>query len=269
MDIENIIALEKMLSASEDSDSYYEELLSLIQKITKAENCIWMRNDNFISVGIPKEENQNIITINISDYFGKILITNPNIIDNSILEFIKTFLLNIETFIKIKYEYEEQLYIDSLTNVYNNTALINKINSQVTFNNIGVMFADINGLGVINNIYGHEYGDYMIKTVAKCISDNFRKQDIYRKGGDEFVIIVTDIDKRLFIEKTILVKQELNTTEFTASFGYAYSKHTNNIKELINKADQNMYYAKEKFRESNPSIYNQNKYAVKRLKINK
>jgi diguanylate cyclase (GGDEF)-like protein len=131
------------------------------------------------------------------------------------------------------------------------------------------MFADINGLGVINNIYGHEYGDYMIKTVAKCISDNFRKQDIYRKGGDEFVIIVTDIDKRLFIEKTILVKQELNTTEFTASFGYAYSKHTNNIKELINKADQNMYYAKEKFRESNPSIYNQNKYAVKRLKINK
>lgn len=47
----------------------------------------------------------------------------------------------------------------------------------------GVAFVDANGLGVVNNMYGHESGDNLLKIVADCLKQYFRYCDIYRIGG--------------------------------------------------------------------------------------
>lgn len=47
----------------------------------------------------------------------------------------------------------------------------------------GVAFVDVNGLSVANNMYGHESGDNLLKTVADCLKQYFRYCDIYRIGG--------------------------------------------------------------------------------------
>jgi diguanylate cyclase (GGDEF)-like protein len=108
-------------------------------------------------------------------------------------------------------------------------------------------------------MYGHKAGDALLKTVSMCISSYIKKDDIYRRGGDEFVAICSNISEEDFLEKIELIKNKLFQTEYSASFGYTYSAKTNNIKTLIEIADENMYIDKENYKLNNPS-----KYKVKR-----
>lgn len=59
------------------------------------------------------------------------------------------------------------------------------------------MLIDLNGLKKVNDEYGHEAGDFLIQKVAKNISKVFYG-NIYRIGGDEFVVISTEIKEKLF-----------------------------------------------------------------------
>lgn len=86
----------------------------------------------------------------------------------------------------------------------------------------GVAFADVNGLGVVNNMYGHEYGDNLLKIVADCLKQYFRYCDIYRIDGDELVIIVENISEYLFLTKLDMATSIISKTSYTVSVGVMY-----------------------------------------------
>ena len=168
---------------------------------------------------------------------------------------------------KIIEELKKEKYIDSFLKVYNRRAYDELLLSEKKhYEKIGVLFVDANALGIINNMYGYEKGDELLMVVSQSLKSNFRMTDIYRIGGDEFVVICSNIDKTQFERKMDLSKQIIESTEFTASFGIVYKNETDDLQSVVEEASYKMKEAKEQFRESHPEIY-LDKYKVKQIKL--
>lgn len=119
-----------------------------------------------------------------------------------------------------------------------------------------LLFLDLDGFKEINDTYGHEAGDYTLKTVAVRLSSCVRSVDtVARHGGDEFMIILTDVgyvsSARLVSEKIISAitkpvyygEQLLNVG---ISIGIAlFPDHGKNPDELLKNADRAMYTVKQ------------------------
>ncbi len=112
----------------------------------------------------------------------------------------------------------------------------------------GYIMCDINGLKVANDTLGHEAGDELIKVVAGCLIDTFGKENVYRIGGDEFVVISRAPDKKAFDNEIAEVKRRIEENDKSASLGCVYSdngEHT--FEEVMEQADKLMYEAKKEF----------------------
>ena len=79
-------------------------------------------------------------------------------------------------------------YYDSLTGVKNRQYYDRVIRSKYCVKDCTVVFADVDNLKQVNDVYGHLAGDRLIQYVANQIS-NFKPLEVVRYGGDEFVII--------------------------------------------------------------------------------
>jgi diguanylate cyclase (GGDEF)-like protein len=80
---------------------------------------------------------------------------------------------------------------DMLTGVLNRNEMNNRVDALSEDNktnrqSVGVVFADLNGLKTVNDEFGHEAGDALLKDAAKAMFEVFPKDSIYRAGGDEF-----------------------------------------------------------------------------------
>ncbi len=117
-----------------------------------------------------------------------------------------------------------------------------------------VVFVDLDGFKPINDALGHAAGDTVLKSVARRLEQSVRKNDIVaRFGGDEFVIILSDIHKTavpsvaLKIIDTVAMPHEFNgkTVMLTSSVGIAaYPDSSRSVDELVARADAAMYRSK-------------------------
>lgn len=92
--------------------------------------------------------------------------------------------------------YNDKLYRDALTGVYNRRYFEEKI--KTTRFSAGVAMIDLDDFKIYNDTYGHEAGDMVLDTVVQIIKKNIRKSDILiRYGGDEFLLLLPDIKEML------------------------------------------------------------------------
>ena len=156
-------------------------------------------------------------------------------------------------------EIKEMVFRDPLTNIYNRryffevatkmflTALREK-------KEIAVLMCDIDHFKKINDTYGHQTGDLVIKHTAKILNTSVRKNDIVaRYGGEEFIIFLYDCPRpysmlvaekiRKTIESQKIIDEENNIITYTISIGIAHKGSS--IDELIKNADTMLYKAKE------------------------
>lgn len=148
---------------------------------------------------------------------------------------------------------------DALTQLPNRVRFIEELNRRIELKDvtIAVCFLDLDRFKVINNIFGHSTGDYLLKTLSERFS-TFAKEGVFiaRMSGDEFgflfqnVASASDFEKKLEellkqIQIPILVgKQQLYVT---GSVGIAlYPNHSQKGEELIKFAEAAMHCAKEK-----------------------
>ena len=122
---------------------------------------------------------------------------------------------------------------------------------------MAIMFLDLDHFKQINDTLGHDVGDELLKVVAKRLSTCIRSGDtVSRQGGDEFVIILEEVahyqDAALVAEKTIKTLSEPvmvreHELHITTSIGIAIYpvNGTDDVLELMKKADMAMYSAKE------------------------
>ncbi len=154
--------------------------------------------------------------------------------------------------------YKELALKDSLTMLYNRTALgsdIKEISQQIN-KMIMIMIIDINELKHINDTYGHEKGDEVIKATSQIllsVSEKFMHTKAYRVGGDEFMIIGLDVHRSLGrnIEEYIneeIKKVKASSEDLPLSLAIGYSskkiKEDFDINIFIEESDQRMYNKK-------------------------
>ena len=161
--------------------------------------------------------------------------------------------------IKMKKEKDKFYYEathDSLTNLANRFLFKEYIKDLIQQNrDFVLLYIDLDKFKQINDTLGHNYGDCVLKIVAKRMKNVVRNEDIVaRLGGDEFAIILKNVYNKKDIEN--IVKKILNSIEekikvnkhelfISASIGIAiFPKDGNYIEEIIKNADQAMYKAK-------------------------
>ena len=184
---------------------------------------------------------------------------------------IKLMQLNIVDYLKDKIRIEndiaikdaqisrlnQQTYKDSLTGVNNKYAYNEKIKSLS--GNFAIVMADINNLKQINDEFGHKSGDEYIKACCILVCNVFKHSPVYRIGGDEFVVILQDLDYnnrfelvkeiRDIFEETYNQPKTLLKDKYSASIGMADNRNGEPIELVFKIADDEMYKEKNKFKQ--------------------
>jgi diguanylate cyclase (GGDEF)-like protein len=152
---------------------------------------------------------------------------------------------------------EFMAFYDSLTKLPNRSyfekLVQNLIDSAVS--NFFLIFIDVDDFKEINDTYGHECGDHLLKCIAQRIKSNLREKDIVsRYGGDEFVALIhqqADVDIHHILDRLIQANKKPfaiknHHIRTTLSFGAAeYPTHGQTIREVLSCADKAMYSAKQ------------------------
>lgn len=161
--------------------------------------------------------------------------------------------------------FEHQAHHDKLTGLANRKYFVkefNRIKNKADSNkdNIGIVFIDIDKFKEINDSYGHDTGDEILKKVASRMEHSLKTKDIKsRMGGDEFVVALTDLSskeqilevaKRLTVElkKPLFIDGKEIPVSVSAGVSF-YPDDSNELEALIKNADSEMYKAKRKKRE--------------------
>ena len=117
-------------------------------------------------------------------------------------------------------------------------------------NDAGVAFFDLNGLKMINDKKGHKAGDTYICLAAGTFIKKF-PENAYRIGGDEFVIIMLDVNKAVFECEVHKLQEEMQKKGVSISMGYLWRKSVDDMVDMLNEADRLMYEEKKHYYQSN------------------
>ena len=165
---------------------------------------------------------------------------------------------------KMKYQYTEKEFmsvLDGLTGLYNRRQF--EIGLEQEYNrtkrhpsDFSLAILDIDFFKKVNDTYGHQYGDYVLKTVASLMKQAFRKTDLlYRYGGEELIMIMPETN----IEGAIIPVQRLRRmieeydfdyngvkAKVTASIGLTMNyQEFDSPADILKSADEALYKAKE------------------------
>ena len=144
---------------------------------------------------------------------------------------------------------------DFLTGLYNRRYFFDHINDFLHNNNqYAIAMLDIDHFKKINDQYGHDVGDMVLKKLSVILKNNTKGLDIVaRFGGEEFCIALANVDEKtaigFFVKlKNIISKEKVvfenNFINCTVSIGIIMSNKKENIEKLIQKADNALYKAK-------------------------
>jgi len=155
---------------------------------------------------------------------------------------------------------EQQATIDSLTKIYNRYKFEELFDEELQRANrvsqdLSLIIFDIDHFKAINDTYGHQAGDSVLKELSELISKNIKTSDIFaRWGGEEFVILLpgTSLDGAvMFAEKLRKMVKEYDFKEIdkmTSSFGVGKFEEYENKQTFFEKVDKALYVAKSKGR---------------------
>lgn len=157
-------------------------------------------------------------------------------------------------------ELEELSVTDRLTGVANrfrlDDVLVQEVERTGRYHTpLSIMIIDVDRFKLVNDRYGHQVGDLVLKEFARLLRDNIRATDtLGRWGGEEFLIICPGIEvhsAEQMAEKlrTRIVAHQLGPVkDQTASFGVAQYRQGESPEDLVRRADQALYRAKDRGR---------------------
>ena len=160
---------------------------------------------------------------------------------------------------------KEQAIRDPLTGLFNRRYLEESLQRELHraerhSHSIALIMLDIDHFKQVNDTYGHEAGDVVLKNIAALLQEYSRKSDIAcRFGGEEFILILPETTLEVAIQRAEALRQAVmahhvsiekeEIKNLSISLGVAsFPQHGQSIKEIMGEADQALYKAKVKGR---------------------
>ena len=156
-------------------------------------------------------------------------------------------------------ELEEQANYDKLTHLLNRNSMTKYFNDIIEFSeledkNFCILMADIDDFKKVNDTYGHDCGDEVLKKIAAIITNDVRQGDlVFRWGGEEILVLIradlkvaTNVAHRICNHvATSLTKYEDKDIRVTITIGVAAFMKGMTADELVKQADVKLYYGKQ------------------------
>ena len=132
--------------------------------------------------------------------------------------------------------------IDSLTGLLNRNCFERTIENldKNEYRNVACVYIDANGLHNINNRFGHEAGNNMLKAIAQALQSKFGSDKTYRIGGDEFVAFAFGDSEKQIEENIESIKNDIEKQGYSISYGVSFSEVSTNAERFIKQAERNM-----------------------------
>lgn len=159
---------------------------------------------------------------------------------------------------------EEMAHFDTLTGLPNRQLFFDRFNQTIALakrNNsmFALLFLDLDGFKNVNDTYGHDTGDSLLKEASKRLMLCVRESDtVARMGGDEFTILLTKIAEKedaVFVARKIIdsLNQPFNLLDYNCNIGVSigiciYPSGGDDLKSLLGHADVAMYNVKKQGR---------------------
>ncbi len=147
---------------------------------------------------------------------------------------------------------------DLLTGIYNRNAMNGRVDGFVSGaealpQEYGIIFADLNGLKSVNDIGGHIAGDKLLRSAAEKLKSVFAGCDLYRAGGDEFVIIAAGIPENELESRIEKLREERDDPDnISFALGLYYEHSGRDIRDAMRISDERMYEDKVEYYKKHP-----------------
>lgn len=245
------------------------DILDLWEKQLK-EKKIFVCNDTYVLNEEHETMYKAILAGTVSRYIvvqlkdkkekiGYLVVDNySNELSINIVDAIESVALFIAAELRNRYLTNEMMYLgshDSLTGLGNRYALNQTLMLLTEISTtVGVCYSDINGLKAINDELGHEEGDKIIRKTADIFASVFKGKYCYRIGGDEFIVILPEIEEDIF--DAMIQKLKVKLKDVSVSVGHVWSNDSKKIKEIVKAADQEMYGSKAEYYKNHERRHN-------------
>lgn len=263
----------KLLSMENYVDDAFYDIAASWKDTIAGSNCLVVRNEHDLE--IVKERNP-VWHESITSAGGRRIILFPLEFKNELLGYIwainfsdeaadtiketlelTTFILSSELY---SFRLVERLHVlsstDMLTGVMNRNEMNNYVDDLAkgsSAENVAVLFADLNGLKVVNDNEGHIAGDNLLRSAAAALQEVFPVNSIFRAGGDEFVVILLDVAEERFNEMADKLREaESHYDRLVFAIGKAYDTDISNIHHILRLADERMYEDKNLYYKAHP-----------------
>jgi diguanylate cyclase (GGDEF)-like protein len=263
----NDILLKKTILLTKENNKYWKkELLNPTIIDNKINYSIKQFEKIVITNGLGDEKPQLVIECKKVDYslskdlfefhLGKILEQK----NTNLKEDYKDTL--IEQLLQEKIQLEDKINRDHLTQVYNRRKMYEDLKSFINHKNsflLTTIFIDADRFKGINDNFGHEAGDKTLVYLAKKLQKYAKSLngEVYRYGGEEFVILCFLAKDRL-IQRLNELREDIKTEKVphtkrdisvTVSMGVSFYSDCENAEDMIKRADECLYHAKDKGRD--------------------
>ncbi len=148
--------------------------------------------------------------------------------------------------------------IDELTQVGSRNSMNDRVEALVSGDDklpetMGVVFADLNGLKAVNDTEGHSAGDRLLSRTGSLLKLAFGEQEIYRAGGDEFVVLCPGITQQVLEHKTNQLRSLAEATDDVSfAVGTVWVSGEYDIRQAMQAADAEMYDDKQEYYRAHP-----------------
>lgn len=241
--------------ANKNNDNYFK--LKVLNKLEKIEDDKNKKIKLLDEILVLTEKENNAMYNNYTKSITTLIDYELNIMEqyqlkNKIYRLVISLLLVLGYGIFYIQKMKTKSENDGMTSVFNRRKYDEDFEKSKFWNKCGVIVIDIDNFKILNDTYGHLFGDEVLIANAKLLKNLCKKQKgakVYRYGGEEFIILCKNMsfdNVVAFAEKIrteIASKSWDNQLQVTVSIGVSHSDNTSR-KNLFEKADTNLYISK-------------------------